>query len=158
MPPPPPASPPPPPPPPSPPPDRGINGFESGVASHRGYLNPGNEAGPTVSAVVTAMGASQPGHTTYQVSVAFDTQYVADVYALYGDAVNRLSIPPAFQVPTPFGTNVGPTNPAFFVVNPTAEFDSFLSKTAMLFSICRAFPLLTGKASLFQPWASTGRR
>ena len=90
--------------------------------TYRAIVEPG-----TVSAVVTAMGASQPGHTTYQVSVAFDTQYVADVYALYGDAVNRLSIPPAFQVPTPFGTSVGPQNPAFFAVQPDCEFDSFLT-------------------------------
>ena len=73
-----------------------------------GFLNPGNEgSGPTVSAVVTALGASAPGYTTYQVSVTFDTQHVDDVYALYGDEDNSLVIPPAMQVPTPFGTNVG---------------------------------------------------
>ena len=34
-------------------------------------------------------------------------QHVDDVYALYGDEDNSLVIPPAMQVPTPFGTNVG---------------------------------------------------
>ena len=113
--------------------------------------------GPTVSAVTTALGASAPGYTTYQVSVTFDTQHVEDVYALYGDEDNSLVIPPAMQVPTPFGTNVGaskilrgaswacrhsvrllcsprlaaacsgPVNPAFFAVNPSAQYDSFLT-------------------------------
>ena len=93
-----------------------------------GHLDPSNaNFGPQVSAVVTALGASQPGYTTYQVSVTFDAQHVDDVYALYGDADSHLIIPPASQVPTPFGSNVGPTNAAFFAVNPTAEYDSFLT-------------------------------
>ena len=62
-----------------------------------------------------------------QVSVAFEANHVADVYALYGDGENHLIIPPAFQVPTPFGTSVGPQNPAFFAVQPDCEFDSFLT-------------------------------
>ena len=60
-------------------------------------------------------------------SVAFEANHVDDVYALYGDSENRLIIPPAFQVPTPFGTSVGPQNPAFFAVQPDCEFDSFLT-------------------------------
>ena len=60
-------------------------------------------------------------------SVAFEANHVDDVYALYGDGENHLIIPPAFQVPTPFGTSVGPQNPAFFAVQPDCEFDSFLT-------------------------------
>ena len=115
-----------------------------------GHLDPSNaNYGPQVSAVVTALGASQPGYTTYQVSVTFDTQHVDDVYALYGDPDSLLIIPPAMQVPTPFGSNVGasntrhrqlfvshtrltavasgPVNAAFFAVNPAAQYDSFLT-------------------------------
>ena len=73
------------------------------------------------------MDASTAQHTTYQVSVAFEANHVDDVYALYGDGENHLIIPPAFQVPTPFGTSVGPQNPAFFAVQPDCEFDSFLT-------------------------------
>ena len=36
-------------------------------------------------------------------------------------------LPPAYQVAAPFGTNIGPTNPAFFGINPDAEFDSFIT-------------------------------
>ena len=38
-----------------------------------------------------------------------------------------MTFPPAFQAPTPFGTDVGPVNAAFFAVMPDAEFDSFLT-------------------------------
>ena len=38
-----------------------------------------------------------------------------------------MSIPPAYQAATPFGTNIGPTNPAFFAVMADCEFDSFVT-------------------------------
>ena len=105
----------------------GCIGSECGGDIINGFLNPENHGGPSVSAVVTAMDASTAQHTTYQVSVAFEANHVDDVYALYGDGENHLIIPPAFQVPTPFGTSVGPQNPAFFAVQPDCEFDSFLT-------------------------------
>jgi hypothetical protein len=47
--------------------------------------------------------------------------------AIYGDQGDPLSFPPAYQLATPFGTNIGPTNPAFFPVMADAEFDSFIT-------------------------------
>ena len=85
------------------------------------------EAQQSIVPVTTATSTGKPGYTTYQVSVAFEANHVDDVYALYGDGENHLIIPPAFQVPTPFGTSVGPQNPAFFAVQPDCEFDSFLT-------------------------------
>ena len=38
-----------------------------------------------------------------------------------------MSFPAAFQVPAPFGSDVGPTNAAFFPLNAAVEFDSFLT-------------------------------
>ena len=67
-------------------------------------------------AVVTDIGSSIAGYSTYQVAVAFDARYTRDVYALFGSYDHALQIPPAYQVPTPFGTHVGPVNPAFFAV------------------------------------------
>eukprot|EP01045_Picozoa_sp_COSAG04_P000735 COSAG04_NODE_20_length_39202_cov_9.993530_5_plen_194_part_00 len=96
------------------------------------------------------------GHTTYQVGVAFDPGVTRDVYALYGDENHPLVIPPvrqrffvmavavmaarpdsdlacavrcaqAYQVATPFGSNVGPPNAAFYAISPETEFDSFLT-------------------------------
>jgi hypothetical protein len=51
----------------------------------------------------------------------------ANIYAIYGDAVNVMTLPAAFQFPAPFGCNVGGSNPAFFVIKPDAAFDSWLS-------------------------------
>merc|ERR1711871_1025835 len=66
------------------------------------------------------------GYTTYSVSVNFGAD-AEDVYAIYGEDGDPLSIPPAYQVATTFGTNIGPTNPAFFPVMPDCEFDSFVT-------------------------------
>jgi hypothetical protein len=85
-----------------------------------------------LSTQTVVVSTAKAGYTTYQVSVTFDRN-VEDVYALYGEpddgpsTSRALVIPPAFQVQTPFGSNVGPTNPAFFEVMPESEFDSFLT-------------------------------
>ena len=70
--------------------------------------------------------SSTYGYQTYQVGVTFDGR-TTQVYALYGEAGNPLVIPPAFQVPAPFGTDSYPVNPQFFQFNLDAEFDSFLT-------------------------------
>lgn len=68
------------------------------------------------------------GYTTYQVSATFDTG-VRDVYALFGEEADGhgLILPPAYQSMAPFGSDVGPVNPAFFAVSPDCQFDSFLT-------------------------------
>ena len=38
-----------------------------------------------------------------------------------------MDIPPAFQVATPFGVDLGGTNPQFWQFNPDAQFDSWLT-------------------------------
>ena len=80
-----------------------------------------------VSIRVVQLASSLSGYETYQVSVAFDRMVAADVYALFGRAGSRLVIPPAYQAPAPFGSDVGPPNPAFFSMAPDCEYDSFLT-------------------------------
>ncbi len=75
---------------------------------------------------VTTMSTSQPGYTTYRVAVQFGADAM-DVYALFGVPGDPLQMPPAFQVPLPFGTHTGPINPAFIPIMPIAEFDSYLT-------------------------------
>lgn len=48
-------------------------------------------------------------------------------YAMYGNAAAPSQIPPAFQVETPFGADVGGVNPAFFGIRPDARYDSWLT-------------------------------
>ena len=59
------------------------------------------------SLTVTQLGSSKAGYTTYQVSVDFG-RTTADVYALFGEEGDPLIIPAGFQVPRPFGSDVGP--------------------------------------------------
>ena len=73
------------------------------------------------------LSTSKQGYETYQVGVTFDQRTTEDVYALYGEAGDPLIIPPAFQVPAPFGADCSPVNPQFFAFNADAEFDSFLT-------------------------------
>jgi hypothetical protein len=65
------------------------------------------------------------GYTTYQISLLMAPE-VQNVYTIYGDA-RPLEFPPAYQVATPFGVNIGGSNPAFFAMSPTANFDSWLT-------------------------------
>jgi len=96
-----------------------------GLARGRMGADPGAQ-GP-VRVAVGQLATSKTGYDTYQVSVEFQAEHVLDVYAMYGQAGDELIVPPAYQSPTPFGTNVGPVNPAFFAVNADCQYDSFLT-------------------------------
>ena len=66
-----------------------------------------------------------PGYTTYQVALIMSPE-VSNVYTIYGDS-RPLEFPPAYQVPTPFGTSLCGANPSFFSYSPTAPYDSWLT-------------------------------
>ena len=44
-----------------------------------------------------------------------------------GAPAATMTIPPAFQAGTPFGSNVGGTDPTFWAYDPTARYDSWLT-------------------------------
>ena len=44
-----------------------------------------------------------------------------------GTEAATMTIPPAFQSATPFGSDVGGTNPMFWAYDPTARYDSWLT-------------------------------
>ena len=64
--------------------------------------------------------------TTYQLTVVL-SEGMTNVYALYGNADTPLSAPPAFQVPSPMGVNIGGVSPALFSSTPDAQYDSWLT-------------------------------
>ena len=64
--------------------------------------------------------------TTVRLTLTLDPTQ-GNVYAIFGTADAIMSIPPAYQVAAPFGANVGGVNPAFFPVQPEAQFDSWLT-------------------------------
>ena len=48
------------------------------------------------------------------------------MYAVFGVPDIPMSFPAAYQVPAPFGSDIGGPNPAFLAFNPDVAFDSFL--------------------------------
>ena len=66
------------------------------------------------------------GFDTYTLAVTLKDTAI-NVYTIYGTADSPMSVPAGYQEATPFGANVGGTNPAFWAVMAGAEFDSWLT-------------------------------
>ena len=67
-----------------------------------------------------------PGTTTYRLYLELSMQ-VYNLYTVYGSESAPASFPPAEQLDTPFGTNIGGSNPAFWPMMAAAQYDSWLS-------------------------------
>ena len=67
------------------------------------------------------------GKTTYRLTFTLEPSSMLNVYAMAGAEGHPLSCPPAFQVPPPFGANIGGVNPTFFEFMPDAQYDSWIS-------------------------------
>lgn len=95
--------------------------------SDLGLIAEDDHAVQTVVNTISVGGVA--GYTTYQISLLMAPE-VQNIYAIYGDGppgAAPLEFPPAYQVATPFGVNVGGANPSFFSYSPTANFDSWLT-------------------------------
>lgn len=90
-----------------------------------------------------------PGHSTFQLTLeppmpdesipeAQRPAAIGNVYTIYGSPAvtagdsagepeHTMSFPPAYQEPTPFGANLGGTNPQFWSYAATAQWDSWLT-------------------------------
>ena len=92
-----------------------------------GATTPSPPAPPAgASGGVQTMAASAAGMSTYRLTYT-TTAEQTNVYALAGTVATPMSFPAAFQVATPFGSNTGGVNPAFFATNADSEFDSWLT-------------------------------
>jgi len=69
---------------------------------------------------------SKAGYTTITLKCRLPAG-AANVYVMAGVPENPMSFPAAFQVPEPFGSNVGAPNPAFIAYNADLAFDSYLT-------------------------------
>jgi hypothetical protein len=103
------ASPPPPPPPPPtpPPPTPPPNPFFDTVVEHK-------------SASV------DKAHATYTLAIRLKAA-AKNVYTIFGDRNTPMILPPAFQMKSPFGANVGGVDPMFYQFKPASEFDSWIT-------------------------------
>jgi hypothetical protein len=71
-------------------------------------------ANPFVEPIVTASGTSiDDSYSTFTFSVALQGT-ARNVYTVYGTELSGMSLPAAYQCETPFGANLGGTNPAFW--------------------------------------------
>ena len=66
------------------------------------------------------------GFTTVRLTLTLTAEQ-ENVYSLFGEPGATISMPPAFQVAAPFGTDYGGANPALFALMPESEFDSWLT-------------------------------
>ena len=67
------------------------------------------------------------GYTTYRLSVVLGKQ-LHNCYTIAGTMSGHPSrFPPARQVPAPFGTNTGGTNPAYWPYKSETQYDSWLT-------------------------------
>jgi hypothetical protein len=85
-------------------------------------------AAPTVSVVATDSTGGYPikAHTTYRLSLTLAAG-ASNVYTIFGESTSPMIIPPAYQVPTPFGAAVGGVDPLFFGMKPEAKYDSWIT-------------------------------
>eukprot|EP01046_Picozoa_sp_COSAG06_P033626 COSAG06_NODE_3445_length_5332_cov_5.351424_3_plen_1421_part_00 len=84
-----------------------------------------------VTPVVTAIAGAPGGWDTYQLSVTLSAS-AANVYTISATTETPMSLPAAYQVPAPFGADIGGVSPAFFAIANNAalgfaEFDSWLT-------------------------------
>ena len=70
-------------------------------------------------------GTAAGGYTTIKLKCELPPE-ATNVYAMAGTSFYAMSFPAAFQVDTPFGSDVGAPNPAFIAFNPDVEWDSYL--------------------------------
>ena len=66
------------------------------------------------------------GYTTWRLNADIGGE-VQNLYALFADANHSISLPAAYQVPTPFGADVGGTNPQLWQFKPETQYDSWLT-------------------------------
>ena len=81
-------------------------------------------AGCSVEESETALAAG--GYTTIQLKCELPAN-AANVYVLAGTPTTPMSFPAAYQVPAPFGSDIGGPNAAFIAFNADVAFDSYLT-------------------------------
>ena len=70
-------------------------------------------------------GTAAGGYTTIKLKCELPAE-ATNVYVMAGTEDYGMSFPAAFQVPAPFGSDVGGPNPAFIAFNADVEWDSYL--------------------------------
>merc|ERR1711871_1141371 len=80
-----------------------------------------------VTPQVTQLATSQTGHVTFQLSVILDKKRAKNLYTIFGENDKPMTIPPAYQIPPPFGAHLGGVNSMFEQYKPEVKYDSWLT-------------------------------
>jgi hypothetical protein len=66
------------------------------------------------------------GYTTFRLTLSLSAES-RNVYTIFGESDNRMTFPPAFQAGAPVGVDIGGTVEAFWQIDATAQYDSWLT-------------------------------
>lgn len=66
------------------------------------------------------------GYTVYEISLEIK-DINSNIYAIYGDSVNNMIVPPAYQLQNHRGANIGGINPLLIQYIPETAYDSWLT-------------------------------
>jgi hypothetical protein len=112
--------------------DGGNAASSGGCNAHMsGISNVGVVDSAVATSVDTFTTSGVEGFTTYRIKLHLSNA-VENCYTIFGTQEHRLSFPPAYQVPAPFGADVGGTSPQLWAVANTAvtgfsQWDSWLT-------------------------------
>lgn len=83
---------------------------------------------PKITEITTCSEGGISGYTTYRVSIRLQgSKMIKNVYAIYGDELSAMIIPPAMNMGSIFGSNVGGVSPEIIAINPDSRYDSWLT-------------------------------
>jgi hypothetical protein len=67
------------------------------------------------------------GYETFRLWLSGASATVSNLHMIYGNSGNTMDFPAAYQEGAPFGVDIGGTNPAFWAVIATSQYDSWLT-------------------------------
>lgn len=94
------------------------------LAHGNAEIRTGNYVRPKVTQLATS---AVDGFNTYELALVSNNEDSWSCYAIFGNTATALSMPPAYQVAAPFGTNIGGVDKALIAAMPVAKFDSWLA-------------------------------
>jgi hypothetical protein len=66
------------------------------------------------------------GYDTYRLFLT-TTGTSSNIHTIYGNSGNTMNFPATYNTSVPFGADIGGTNPAFWGIDPTSQYDSWLT-------------------------------
>ena len=82
---------------------------------------------PRITEITNCGEGGVSGYTTYQLSLVVQSSVVDNIYAIYGDDDNIMTIPRAYQGTGIFNSNIGGISPQLIIYSPDSAYDSWLT-------------------------------